>query len=307
MSADVPAPFTAKVRTCLWFDGNGEEAARFYVTLLPGSAVENVVRPSADGPALVVEFTIAGAPYMVLNGGPQYKHSEAASISVLAKDQTEIDRLWDALVAGGGAEGRCGWLKDRFGVSWQIVPQALPLALMSPDREAAGRAMAAMMTMSKIDIAAIEKAFRGDAPQPVATAIQPYLFFRGRCEEAIAYYRQALGAEVLMMMRNRDNPEPCDPAAMPPGHADRIMHAALRIGGSSIMMADGMRSGPLDFQCMSLSLTAPTVAEADRLFSALAAEGQVQMAMGATFFSPRFGAVVDKFGVSWMVVVLPAA
>ena len=142
--------FNAKVRTCLWFDGQGEEAARFYVSLLPDSHLENIVRPDPAGPALVVEFTLGGAPYMMLNGGPQYPHTEAASISVLTKDQAETDRLWDALTDGGGKEGRCAWLKDRFGVSWQIVPEALPRMLAADDHTAAGRAMQAMMAMSKM-------------------------------------------------------------------------------------------------------------------------------------------------------------
>ena len=99
--------FSSKVRTCLWFDGQGEEAARFYVSLLPDSRIENVVRPDPEGPALVVEFSLAGTPYMALNGGPLYSHTPAASISVLTEDQDETDRLWAALTAEGGCEGRC--------------------------------------------------------------------------------------------------------------------------------------------------------------------------------------------------------
>lgn len=151
----------AKIRTCLWFDGQGEEAAQFYVSLLPDSRIESVLRPAPTGPALVVEFTLAGAPYMTLNGGPQFPHTPAASISVLTKDQAETDRLWDALLAGGGEEGMCAWLTDRFGVSWQIVPEALPRLLGAEDKAAAGRAQAAMMQMGKIDIAALEAAFEG--------------------------------------------------------------------------------------------------------------------------------------------------
>jgi predicted 3-demethylubiquinone-9 3-methyltransferase (glyoxalase superfamily) len=153
--------FRAKVRTCLWFDGNGHEAAAFYVSLLPDSYIENTVHPKPDEPPLVVEFTLAGAPMMVLNGGPQFPHSEAASISVLTKDQEETDRLWSALTAHGGTESMCAWLKDKYGVSWQIVPEALPRLLASDDRAAAGRAMAAMMQMQKIDIAALQAAFDG--------------------------------------------------------------------------------------------------------------------------------------------------
>ncbi|MEC5292205.1 VOC family protein [Aurantimonas sp. C2-6-R+9] len=148
-----------KVRTCLLFDGRGEDAAKFYVSLLPDSRIEDIVRPGPDGPALVVEFTLAGAPYMTLNAGPQFQHTPAASISVLTADQAETDRLWDALLEGGGSAGHCAWLTDKFGVSWQIVPDAVPRLLGADDKAAAMRARDAMMTMGKIDIAALEAAF----------------------------------------------------------------------------------------------------------------------------------------------------
>jgi PhnB protein len=153
------------------------------------------------------------------------------------------------------------------------------------------------------------KPFVGDAAQPssASTIIQPYLFFRGRCEEAITYYKATLGAEVLMMMRFKDNPDQPEPDKVAPVHDDRIMHACLRIGVAEILMSDGMRTGPLDFQCMSLSLSVSSPAEADRLFNALAQDGTVQMPIGPTFFSPRFGSVADKFGVSWMIMVPPTA
>ena len=125
-----------KVRTCLWFDGEAEEAANFYVSLIPGSRIDAVFRPDQDGPPLVVDFTLSGTPYQALNGGPEFKHSEAASISVSTHDQDETDRLWHALIADGGSESQCGWLKDRFGLSWQIVPEALPRLLASSDRVA---------------------------------------------------------------------------------------------------------------------------------------------------------------------------
>ncbi len=150
-----------KVRTCLWFQKDGEEAAKFYTSLLPDSFIESSFTPEAAGPPLIIEFTIAGAPYMILNGGPMFKHSPAASISVLTKSQAETDRLWNALIADGGEESRCAWLIDRFGVSWQIVPEILPELLQADDKKAAMRAREAMMQMKKIDIAALEKAFRG--------------------------------------------------------------------------------------------------------------------------------------------------
>lgn len=151
-----------KVRTCLWFDNQGEEAAKFYVSLLPDSRIETVSRPNPDRPALVVEFTLAGTPYMTLNGGPHYEMTPAASISVLTQNQEETDRLWTALTADGGAESMCGWLTDRYGVSWQIIPETLSRLMMSSDKVAAQRVQKAMMEMRKIDVAALEAAFRGD-------------------------------------------------------------------------------------------------------------------------------------------------
>lgn len=150
-----------KVRTCLWFDDQGEDAAKFYVSLLPDSRIETVSRPDPHAPALVVEFTLAGTPYMILNGGPHFVFTPAASISVLTKDQAETDRLWVALTADGGEASMCGWLKDRFGVSWQIVPEAVPRMMMADDKAAVQRAHAAMMAMGKLDIAALEAAFAG--------------------------------------------------------------------------------------------------------------------------------------------------
>lgn len=150
----------AKVRTCLWFDQNGEEAARFYVSLLPDSAIESVFRPDPAKPPLVVTFRLAGIPYMILNGGPHHKLSPAASIIVQTDDQAETDRLWDALVEGGKPVA-CSWLEDRFGVSWQISPRRLFALLQDPDKGRAGRAMQAMMQMVKIDIAALEAAADG--------------------------------------------------------------------------------------------------------------------------------------------------
>ncbi|HUN70422.1 MAG TPA: VOC family protein [Burkholderiales bacterium] len=137
--------------------------------------------------------------------------------------------------------------------------------------------------------------------------IQPYLFFEGRCEEAIAFYRKALGARVEMLMRYGDSPEPPQPGMCPPGSEDKVMHASLRIGEAVMMVSDGRMQGKPAFQGFALSLDAATEAEADRLFSALGEGGQILMPQGKTFFSPRFGMVADRFGVSWMVIVLPKA
>jgi predicted 3-demethylubiquinone-9 3-methyltransferase (glyoxalase superfamily) len=148
----------AKVRTCLWLDQNGEKAARLYVSLLPGSGIERTYSPDPSKPPLLVDFTLCGTPYQILNGGPRYPHTEAASISVLTEDQAETDRLWSALTADGGREIQCGWLRDRYGLSWQIVPRCLIELLTDPDPGRAGRAMQAMLQMVKIDIAALESA-----------------------------------------------------------------------------------------------------------------------------------------------------
>jgi predicted 3-demethylubiquinone-9 3-methyltransferase (glyoxalase superfamily) len=151
------AYLASKVRTCLRVNGRGEEAARFYVSLLPRSELD------AAPMQMVTTFTLAGAPMMILDAQGAPAPSAAASISVITEDQAETDRLWAALTADGGAESRCGWLTDRFGISWQIVPRRLIECNTAPDREAAGRAFQAMLTMRKIDIAAIEAAFQGTA------------------------------------------------------------------------------------------------------------------------------------------------
>ena len=146
------------VRTCLWFEKDGEAAAEFYTSLLPNSDVGDISRPASDGPALVVNFTLNGVPYQILNGGPHYKLTPAASISVTTKGQEQTDRLWDALTSNGGEESMCGWLVDRFGLSWQIVPEELLALLSADDREAAAKAQQAMMQMNKIIIADLQAA-----------------------------------------------------------------------------------------------------------------------------------------------------
>ena len=136
--------------------------------------------------------------------------------------------------------------------------------------------------------------------------IQPYLFFDGRCEEALEFYRRALGAEVMMLMRFKDSPEPPAPGMVPPGAENKVMHTCFRIGEAMIMASDGRCVGQPSFAGFSLSITVPDEANAERLFASLADGGQVQMPLDKTFFSPRFGMVADRFGVSWMIVVAPA-
>jgi 2-polyprenyl-6-hydroxyphenyl methylase/3-demethylubiquinone-9 3-methyltransferase len=158
---------TPKDTVCLWFDKNAEAAAKFYAATFPDSSVGTVHRAPGDYPSgkagdvLTVEFTVCGMPCIGLNGGPEFKHSEAFSFQIATDDQAETDRLWHAVVGNGGQESQCGWCKDRWGLSWQITPRALIDALAAPDPAAARRAFEAMMTMRKIDIAAIEKALRG--------------------------------------------------------------------------------------------------------------------------------------------------
>jgi predicted 3-demethylubiquinone-9 3-methyltransferase (glyoxalase superfamily) len=157
-----------KVSTFLWFDGQAEEAATFYCSLLPDSRITALVRAPMDYPAgkagavLVVAFTLAGRSFEAMNGGPGHPFTDAISLSVEAEDQAETDRLWEALIADGGSPVACGWLKDRFGLSWQITPRRLNEMLRAPDRAAAQRAMAAMMTMVKLDVAQLEAAFAGE-------------------------------------------------------------------------------------------------------------------------------------------------
>ena len=154
----------ARLFPCLWFDGDAEEAAGFYVTLLPDSKVIKVWRSPAEtpsGPAgmvLTVDFTLAGQQFQALNGGPEFRFNEAVSFVIGCDDQPEVDRLWDALTANGGEPGPCGWLKDRFGLSWQIVPRRLEELLNDPDPDRARRAMEAMLTMGRIDVAELERA-----------------------------------------------------------------------------------------------------------------------------------------------------
>jgi predicted 3-demethylubiquinone-9 3-methyltransferase (glyoxalase superfamily) len=156
-----------KLTNCLWFDHQAEEAATLYTSLLPDSRIDSIDRAPSDypdgrqGQVLMVHFTLAGRSFQGLNGGPMFRFTEAFSMAVTTTDQAETDRLWDALLADGGTPSRCGWLKDRFGLSWQIVPRRLGELMGSRDRAAAKRVMDAMLTMAKLDVAALERAHEG--------------------------------------------------------------------------------------------------------------------------------------------------
>jgi predicted 3-demethylubiquinone-9 3-methyltransferase (glyoxalase superfamily) len=157
------------ITTCLWFDGDAEAAATFYTTTFPNSRIEKVTHAAADTPGnrkgevITVDFTIDGSPFVGLNGGPEFQFNEAVSFMIDCQDQAEVDRYWDVLVEGGGEHSVCGWLKDRYGVSWQVIPRRLLEMTESDDVEAAGRATKAMLEMTKIDIATLEAAFAGEA------------------------------------------------------------------------------------------------------------------------------------------------
>ena len=157
-----------KIVPCLWFNGEAEEAANFYLSLLPDSRIDKVQRNSVDSPGgkagsvLVVQFVLAGQAFMALNGGTRFDYTPAISFKIDCVDQAEVDRLWDRLCADGGAANRCGWVNDRFGVSWQIVPSVLPGLLGGPDAAGAQRAMRAMLQMDKLDIATLQKAYDGE-------------------------------------------------------------------------------------------------------------------------------------------------
>lgn len=157
----------SKIAPCLWFNGEAEEAANFYIALLPDSRINKIQRNPVDGPAgkagtvLVVNFTLAGQDYMALNGGSRFEFTHAISFKIDCADQAEVDRLWDALSSEGGSPLQCGWVRDRYGVSWQIVPSVLPQLLGGSDEAGAKRAMQAMLGMNKLDIAELRRAYEG--------------------------------------------------------------------------------------------------------------------------------------------------
>lgn len=155
------------IAICLWFNGTAEEAAEFYTSVVPNSRITGRQASAADNPStakgdlLLVTFTLDGIPFTALNGGPQFTHSPAASIELHCATQEEADRAWDAFLAGGGTAGQCGWLTDRFGVSWQVIPDEMGQYLGGPDPAGRERAMAAMLTMTRLDVATMKAAYEG--------------------------------------------------------------------------------------------------------------------------------------------------
>jgi len=154
------------ITTCLWFDGQAEEAAQLYTSIFPDSKVDRITHyladmPGQEGTVMTVEFSLDGKPFLGLNGGPGFPFSEAVSFQIFCADQAEVDYYWDALIAGGGQPSECGWLKDKFGVSWQVTPTRLMELVTGPDREVAARVTECFMKMSKLDIAEIERAAAG--------------------------------------------------------------------------------------------------------------------------------------------------
>lgn len=152
--------------TCLWFDGQAEEAANYYTSIFPHSKLGKVMRyteagPGPAGTVVTVEFEANGQKFVALNGGPQFTLDEAISFEIRCEDQDEVDHYWNTLTADGGEESVCGWVKDKYGVSWQVVPQVLIAMVSDPDQEKAARATAAMLKMRKLDIAELEKAYAG--------------------------------------------------------------------------------------------------------------------------------------------------
>ena len=157
-----------KITPFLWFDGRAEEAAEFYVAIFPSSKIKAVARygeagPGSKGTAMTVEFELDGQTFIGLNGGPQFPFTDAVSFSIDCKTQEEIDHYWTRLTAGGGREVQCGWLKDKFGLSWQVVPTRLAEMMSDPDPQRSKRATQAMLKMKKLDIAELERAYRGAA------------------------------------------------------------------------------------------------------------------------------------------------
>ena len=157
----------SRITPCLWYDGVAEEAVKLYTSLFPESHIDDVMRSASDNPSvnegavLLVRFTLAGQPLLALNGGPQFRFTEAVSLQIDCADQDEVDHYWEGLIAGGGEHGQCGWLKDRFGLSWQVIPREMHQYLGGPNPDGARRAMQAMLEMQRLVVADLRKAYEG--------------------------------------------------------------------------------------------------------------------------------------------------
>ena len=295
-----------KIMPCLWFDTEGEAAAKHYVSIFKNSKIGRIGRYGKEGKeihgkeagsVMTVEFELEGQKFLALNGGPQFKFDEAVSFQVFCDTQAEIDYFWSKL-ADGGSEGPCGWLKDKFGLSWQVVPTVVPEMLQDEQSEK-GRARLEGDHADEEDRhrdarkrpmpPEAAKSFDDHQPQDhqpqeeKAMQVQSYLFFNGRCEEAIEFYKKTLGAKVEMMMRFKESPEA---SARPVSRTNKIMHSCFRIGDTAVMASDGCAKAQPEFKGFSLTLNAKDEAEAERLFAALADGGQVHQPLIKTFFSP---------------------
>ncbi len=183
----------SKLVPCMWFNGDAEEAAKFYVSLVPNSEITHVQRNVSDGPSgktgsvLVVEFTVAGQPLVALNGGMKVEYTHAISLMIHCDDQAQVDSVWSAFLAHGGKEQQCGWISDRWGVSWQVVPKVMFEFLSSPDKAAAARAMQAMMKMVKLDVEVLAARVRGQVGGVTWHALATYCTVIARLDRAIQY------------------------------------------------------------------------------------------------------------------------
>ena len=261
------------------------------------------------GSVMTVAFELAGQSFVALNGGPHFKFDEAISFQVYCDCQDEVDHFWSELSAGGN-EGPCGWLQDNFGLPWRV----LPVALLNDDGPRAKKLAGdeSFPADEEIRIAASSAPTATKPPE----ALPPYLTTRKNtpckfspiCSSTAAARRRSSSTKAHSaprwrpIMRFKEGP---DCMEMPEGTGEKVLHSCFRIGETGIIASDGYCKGKPDFQGFSLSIVAPDKSEADRLFKALEPGGQVQMPLSETFFSPRFGMVADRFGVSWMIVTMP--
>ena len=314
---------TPKIMPCLWFDTEAEAAAKHYVSIFKNSKIGRIGRYGKEGKEIHGKAAgigddrrvrAGGQKFLALNGGPQFKFDEAVSFQVFCETQAEVDYFWSKL-SEGGSEGRCGWLKDKFGLSWQVVPTIVPEMLQDEKSAKANRVLEAILQMKKIDIAALAEGLRRLSRQPAtaqatptptqgeshASAVLPVLQRPLRRSDRVLQEdarRQGRDADAL-----QGRPGGTMPTAGMPKTRSCTRASASATRWSWRPTCDAGRKP--EFKGFSLSLNAKDEAEAERLFNALADGGQVQQPLIKTFFSPSFGMVADKFGVGWMVIVDP--